>query len=78
MSKTDYKAKFKDVEDKIPSNTGLTTTTALTFNENKKKNVNDLVKKKKKIMKQKYKVFRRDISPHLIIISLRVVYFIQR
>ena len=29
-------------------------------------------------MKQKYKVFRRDISPHLIIISLRVVYFIQR
>ena len=45
MSKTDYKAKFKDVEDKIPSNTGLTTTTALTFNENKKKNVSDLVKK---------------------------------
>ena len=48
MSKIDYKAKIKDVEDKIPSNTGLTTTTALTFNENKKKNVNDLVKKKKK------------------------------
>ena len=77
MTKIDYKAKIKDVEDKIPSNTGLTTTTALTFNENKKKNVNELVKKKK-IMKQKYKVFRGDISPHLIIISFRVVYFIQR
>ena len=63
MSKTDYKAKFKDVEDKIPSNTGLTTTTALTFNENKKKNVSDLVKKNR--LWSKSIGYSEEISHHI-------------
>ena len=44
-NKTDYNAKIKDVEDKIPSITNLTTNAFVTAVEDKKTNVNDLVKK---------------------------------
>ena len=44
-NKTDYNAKIKDVEDKIRSITNLTTNAFVTVVEDKKTNVNDLVKK---------------------------------
>ena len=45
LLKIDYNAKIRDIEDKIPSNTGLATTTALNVVESKMSNVNTLVKK---------------------------------
>ena len=44
FSKTDYDAKIKDVEGKIPSITGLATTATLTVVKNMIQDVNDLVK----------------------------------
>ena len=51
VNKTDYDAKNKDIEDKIPSVTNLATTTTVTAVENKITYINNLVKKKQ-IMKQ--------------------------
>ena len=48
VSKTDYDAKIKDIDDKIPSITNLATTTALISFENKIPNVSNRFKKKKK------------------------------
>ena len=45
LLKIDYNAKIRDIEDKIPSNTGLATTTALNVVESKMSNVSTLVKK---------------------------------
>ena len=45
VRKTDYNAKITEIEDKIPSISGLGTNTALTAVENKIPNVNNLVKK---------------------------------
>ena len=43
--KTDYNAKIKDINDKIPSITNLATTDALTALEDKILDVSDLAKK---------------------------------
>ena len=45
VRKTDHNAKITEIEDKIPSISGLGTNTALTAVENKIPNVNNLVKK---------------------------------
>ena len=45
LLKIDYNAKIRDIEDKIPSNTGLATTTALNVVESKMSNASTLVKK---------------------------------
>ena len=45
VNKTDYNAKIKDIENKLPNITNLATTAALTAVENKITNVIDLVKK---------------------------------
>ena len=45
LLKIDYNAKVRDIEDKIPSNTGLATTTALNVVESKMSNASTLVKK---------------------------------
>ena len=45
VNKTDYDAKIKDMEDKIPSLTNSATTTALIVVENKIPNISTLVEK---------------------------------
>ena len=45
VKKTEYNAKIKDIEDKIPGITNLATTTALSAVENKIPNVSNLFKK---------------------------------
>ena len=45
VKKTDYDNNISDIEGKIPSITGLATTTVLTVVEDKISNVSDLVKK---------------------------------
>ena len=45
IKKTDYNAKIKDINDKIPSITNLATTDALTALEDKILDVSDLAKK---------------------------------
>ena len=45
LLKTDYDSKISEIENKIPSMSGLATTSALTVVENKKPNVSNLVKK---------------------------------
>ena len=44
LKKTDYNAKISEIKGKIPSVSGLTTTSALTAVENKLPNVSNLVK----------------------------------
>ena len=44
VNKTDYDAKIKDIEDKIPNITNSATTTALPDVKNKIPNINTLVK----------------------------------
>ena len=46
LKKTDFNAKISEVESKIPSISGLTTSSALTAVENKIPDVISLVKKK--------------------------------
>ena len=45
MKKTDYNSKISEIESKIPSISGLATTSILTAVENKILNINNLVKK---------------------------------
>ena len=45
VKRTDYNAKNKDIEDKVPDNTNLATTAALTVVEDKIPNTGYLVKK---------------------------------
>ena len=45
VKKTEYNAKIKDIEDKIPGITNLATTTAVSAVENKIPNVSNLFKK---------------------------------
>ena len=78
VSKTDYDAKIKDIDDKIPSITNLATTTALISFENKIPNVSNLFKKKKKkIMMQKYHKLSKNILL-LLIMNLLMIYWMQR
>ena len=78
VSKTDYDAKIKDIDDKIPSITNLATTTALISFENKIPNVsNRFKKKKKKIMMQKYHKLSKNILL-LLIMNLLMIYWMQR
>ena len=46
VKKLDYNAKITEIENKIPSISGLATTSALTSLENKIPNISSLVKKK--------------------------------
>ena len=57
INKTDYNAKIKNIEDKIPNITGLATTPAFTVVENNIPNVSNLVKKQ--IMMQKYETLKK-------------------
>ena len=57
LKKTDYNAKIKDIEDKIPSVTNLATTAALNSVKNKIPNVSNLVKKQ--VMMQKYENWKK-------------------
>ena len=52
LKKTDYNAKITEIESRIPSISGLATTSALTVVESKIPDVSNLVKKQ--IMTQKY------------------------
>ena len=63
--KTDYNAKIKDIEDKIPSVTNLATTAALTSVENKIPNVD-------------YDAKILEMELLLIIVSSRVIHLMQR
>ena len=45
VKKTDYNAKINEIENKIPSISGLATNAALTANENKIPNISSLVEK---------------------------------
>ena len=74
--KKDYNAKIYEIEDKIPSITGLATTAALTAVENKIPDIINLVKKnKQQIMTQKLNL---SILLPLITINLQVKHFMQR
>ena len=70
VNKTDYDSKIKDIKGKIPSITGLGTTAALNDVKNKIPNVIYLVKKIDYDAKIKH--LKVNISPHLIIINLRM------
>ena len=50
LKKTDFNAKISEVESKIPSISGLTTSSALTAVENKIPDVISLVKKKQTLI----------------------------
>ena len=65
----DYNAKNTEIESKIPSISGLATTTALTAVENKMPYVNNLVKKIQ-IITQKLMKFKRKL---LIIIIIKIL-----
>ena len=65
---TDYNAKVTEIENKIPSISGLATTSALNAVENKKPDVSNIVKKQ--IMTQKYQTLNLNILLQLITINL--------
>ena len=69
-------AKINEVKNEIPSITDLATTTALTAVGNKIPNVSDLVKKAD--YHAEIKDIETNISPHLILISSRIMYLMQR
>ena len=50
LKKTDYNANISEIESKIPSASGLATTSTLNTKENKIPDINNLVKKKQIIM----------------------------
>ena len=64
VNKTSCNAKIKDIEDKIPSITNLSLTSALTVIENKILSVSNLVKKAG--YAEKIKELRVNILPNLI------------
>ena len=66
--KTEYIAKFIELESKIPDHGSLATKTALTRVENKIPNISNLVKKQ--IMTQKVLKFKRKL---LIIIMINIL-----
>ena len=66
----DYNAKVSEIESKIPSITGFATSAALTSVENKIPDINQLIKKKKKIMLQKLVNLKRKL---LIIIMVNIL-----
>ena len=70
MKKTDYNAKISEIENKIPSISGLATNSALTAVENKIPNVSNLLKKKKQIMTQKLVKLKRRL---LMIIMINIL-----
>ena len=64
------------IKDEIPRVDGLTTTAAPNAVDNKIPDLSNLVKKQ--IMMQKYQILSLNILPHLIIIDLRIIYFMER
>ena len=59
LKKTDFNAKVTEIEDKIPSISGLATNLALNALENKIPDVSSLVKKK--TITQKYQILKRKL-----------------
>ena len=76
VNNTYYNAMIKDIENKKASIFNLATIVARDALENKLWNVTDLVKKQMMMWKKKKQ--RLNISPHLIIISLRMAYLTKR
>ena len=72
VKKSDYNAKIIDIKGKIPSISGLVTTSALTAVENKIPSVSNLVKKKQ-IMTQKLV----NLKKTLLIITMTNMLLIQ-
>ena len=58
VKKKDFNSKISEVEDKIPSISGLATNSALTAVKNKIPDVSSLVKK---TITQKYQILRRKL-----------------
>ena len=67
VNKTDYNAKIKYIEDKIPTVTKLATTAALSAVENKISNVSDVIKEK-----ADYDVKISDIVTLLLLIIINL------
>ena len=76
VKKTNYDAKLTEIESKIPSISGLATTSTLTAVENKIRDVSNLIKKQ--IMTQRYQTLHLSILLQLIIISLLGKNLMQR
>ena len=76
VKKPVYDNKMTKIEGELTSITSLTTTAALSAVGNKIPNVIDLVKKQN--MMQKYQALRTNISLHLVVIILWVIYLMQR
>ena len=76
VKKTNYDAKVTEIESKIPSISGLATTSTLTAVENKIRDVSNLIKKQ--IMTQRYQTLHLSILLQLIIISLLGKNLMQR
>ena len=70
VNKRDYDSKIKDIKGKMPSITDLGTTAALNDVKNEMPNVSYLVKKIDYDAKIKH--LKVNISPHLIMINLRM------
>ena len=62
VKKTDYNSKISEIENKIPSISGLVTTSALTAVENKIPDVSSLVKKNRIITQKIVKLKRRLVT----------------
>ena len=72
LKKTDYNANITEIEGKIPSISGLPTTTTLTAVENKIPNDSNIVKKKerKQIITQKLMKLKRKL---LIMVMINIL-----
>ena len=73
LKKTDFNSKISEIEGKIPSNSGLATSSALTAVENKTRNVSNLVNKKtitQKLVKVKVKLIITIMANILLLQNL--------
>ena len=76
VNKTSCNAKIKDIEDKIPSITNLSLTSALTVIENKMLSVSNLVKKA--CYAEKIKEFESKYFTKSDLRNLRIIYLKQK
>ena len=76
VNKTSCNAKIKDIEDKIPSITNLSLTSALTVIENKILSVSNLVKKAG--YAEKIKEFESKYFTNSDLRNLRIIYLKQK
>ena len=76
VKKAVYDNKMTKIEGELTSITSLATTATLSVVGNKIPSVIDLVQKQN--MMQKYQALRANISPHLVVIILWVIYLTQR